>query len=413
MSTPIEDNTAALNDLLTLAESLPEVIREPHPYAYDGIDLKAYFGTAAALHTALAAEDYSHIHNGDYYPITFSGTYRDYGEWVAPAGTNYYSDIACTTRIGSVSSATVVNYYKDSPAVYRISASGSTYYVKMQDCQRYREKTINASAKMEANINIYWQYGDSGLLTGKIPHICWVARDGIATPRMRSSSEQWADATEEFYTGTGSKTEFTTSDATLKCVRYACVNGVLQTYNTDYTVSTSTGAVTFKSGHIPASGAKIIISRTTHDNPWTGSAIYKTLNDPNYGIMRLITDTTFANLIIGGGGMRYRGETRTVANGTSTIFIDRGKGFLPTEEEVMGHIIGSVRSANALTQMPVFANGGRRHISKNATDGGSRSYWWTSSTNGTTYISCIDENGGYNYRNPIYDSALVPCCVTT
>lgn len=368
-----------------------------HPYALDGANLKEVFGSANAMYAALAQEDYSKIHNLDYWPIKFEGTYHDFGEWVALAGTNYYSDTACKQLEGTVESDTVVTYEDASPAYYSITIGGAKYYVKMQDCQRWREKTIDMTAKMEANINAYWRYGDSGTLAGNAPHIMWLARDGIASLKFRSTNQQWADAVEQIETSDGSTTEYTPDDATLKCVRYCTVDGVLKAYNTDYTVDTDTGKLTFKSGKVPTSGQEIIISRTTHDYPWKGSALYQTFNDPDHGLLRLIDDTEFANHIYGGAGglgMRYAGETRTVANSTSVSWTDRGKMFLPTESEVWGlGIYGQKDSWYHLPQLAVFANGGRRRLSKAASDGGSRTFWWVASSSSVAYIAFVSYSG--------------------
>lgn len=50
----------------------------PRNGLYDGADLKAVFGTAGALHAAVNAGDFSKIRVGDFWPVTLSGTFRDY-----------------------------------------------------------------------------------------------------------------------------------------------------------------------------------------------------------------------------------------------------------------------------------------------------------------------------------------------
>ena len=383
-----------------------------HPYALDGANLKTVFGGANALYAALALEDYSQIHNLDYYPIKFEGSYRDYGEWVIPAGENYYSDTACKNVAGQIATDMPVSPENDSPAYYSVKISGTKRYVRMQDCQRWREKSINMTAKMEANINVYWKYGDSGNLRRAVPHIMWLARDGIAALSFCASNYQWADSIEQEAEGDGSTTVYAPTDSALKCVRYVCVNGALQTYNTAYTVNTSTGAVTFKSGYIPASGAAILISRTTHDHPWVGSAIYKTFNDPTYGLLRLIDDDDFKAHIYDGsnnGGMRYNGETRTVANVVNVAWTDRGKMFLPTESEIWGLSVRGANNSSFLPQLPVFANGGRRRNAKGGVDEGERSDWYTASTETQIRIIYVNKNGTDNYMNNSYsDLTVVP-----
>ncbi len=49
-------------------------------YAYNGRDLSKVFASAAVLHTAVAAGDFSKINIGDYWPITLSGTVHDYAD---------------------------------------------------------------------------------------------------------------------------------------------------------------------------------------------------------------------------------------------------------------------------------------------------------------------------------------------
>ncbi|MCE5343872.1 MAG: hypothetical protein LLF96_09890 [Eubacteriales bacterium] len=58
---------------------LPDRLTGAPPWG-TGRNLKDVFGTAAALHTAVAAGDFSKIRIGDYWPITLTGTYHDYAE---------------------------------------------------------------------------------------------------------------------------------------------------------------------------------------------------------------------------------------------------------------------------------------------------------------------------------------------
>lgn len=55
-------------------------LKAPNNYAYDGVDLSTVFASAAELHAAVAAGDFSKIRVGDYWPITLSGSYTDYGD---------------------------------------------------------------------------------------------------------------------------------------------------------------------------------------------------------------------------------------------------------------------------------------------------------------------------------------------
>lgn len=47
-------------------------------YTYSGRDLSVIFGTLSALHAAVSAGDFSKIRVGDYWPITLSGSIKDY-----------------------------------------------------------------------------------------------------------------------------------------------------------------------------------------------------------------------------------------------------------------------------------------------------------------------------------------------
>ena len=105
-----------------------------HNYTYDGQDLSQLF-TAAELHQKVSSGDFSGIQNGDYWPITLTGSFKDY-------------------------------------------ASGQT-------------KTLNnAVFKLEANINVYINYGDTPVAN----HILFCSRDLIPlTLQMRSGGTTWYD----------------------------------------------------------------------------------------------------------------------------------------------------------------------------------------------------------------------------
>ena len=103
-------------------------------YEYIGRDLSQMF-TAAELHQKVSSGDFSGIQNGDYWPITLSGIFKDY-------------------------------------------ASSKT-------------KTLNnAVFKLEANINVYINYSDTTIAN----HILFCSRDLIPiTLQMRSSNSTWYD----------------------------------------------------------------------------------------------------------------------------------------------------------------------------------------------------------------------------
>ena len=106
-------------------------------YEYIGRDLSQMF-TAAELHQKVSAGDFSGIQNGDYWPITLNGTVKDY-------------------------------------------ATGET-------------KTMsNAVFKLEANIQVYTQYGDTAVPN----HIVFCSRELLPwTVNMRSSDTTWYSVSE-------------------------------------------------------------------------------------------------------------------------------------------------------------------------------------------------------------------------
>lgn len=121
---------------------------KPHNGRYDGRNLKEVFSSAAAFGAALYAGDFSQIEDGDYWPITISGNFKDYA-------TN-------TTKTLS-----------------------------------------NAVFKMEFMINPYYKYGDSGKIADGVPHILAVSRDLLPfTLQFRSANETWYnESTQQPWTG--------------------------------------------------------------------------------------------------------------------------------------------------------------------------------------------------------------------
>jgi len=379
---------------------------EPHNYAYDGVDLSKVFVDADAMYEQLAAENYENIHIGDYWPVTLNGTYRDYGNLTAPAGTTYYSDEAMTTVAGTTSEDIVVSDARSDsnfpgchkPAVI-IKISNVNYYVDWDDCLDYQERTLsNAIVKFEvADINPYWRYGDSGALTGNKPHILFCARDCIPhTLKMRKTYETWEGQHIDEFTGDGTTAEFTLS-GTVGTIGYVWVGGTRKAYNTHYTFGNN--KVTFKAGQIPADGAEILIEWCDGKTPWRGSAMYRTFNDPDYGLLPLLQAADpklMSHIYTGpnGKGMRYYGETRAKTGAQGGTWEDRGLLFLPLEDEVWGRFCYHSGS-NAASNMQQWAlyRSGRRHFSKGVGNGASRSTWWLASSNSVTTFTYVDYNG--------------------
>ena len=287
---------AAINELngpVKYAASLPK----QHNGLYDGRNLKNVFASAADFSAAVFAGDFSQIEDGDYWPITISGNFKDY-------------------------------------------ASNST-------------KTLtNAVFKMEFMVNPYFRYGDSGKIADGVPHLLAVARDLIPILlQFRSANETWYDEAEQ--------------------------------------------------------------------QPWTGSHLYQTLNNPSDGLVKLIQASELGPYIHtgpNGKGMRSLMETKakTAASATGWGWKDRGILFLPTEKEVWGNATfskGDGSAQGAALQWPLFV-GNRRHISKGLGDGGSRSYWWCESSyeGSTAYITFVYDYG-LPYNSGAANTAIgVPLC---
>ena len=328
--------------------------KAPFNHSFDGKDLSTVFESATAFHNALASGDFSKIRVGDYWPLSLSGTFRDYGAYTVPSGTAYFTDAALTTS-GGTTSAKIEGQYESATAV-KFKVSGSDVYCAIGDCLDYFERTCNnAVVNLEvAGINNYWRYGDFGDLTGNNkPHITFVSRDCLPfTMRMRKANSVWEN--------------------------------------------------------------------TEETNPWRGSALFKTLNDPDHGVVKLIAATDVGAYMYAGpngGGMRAIMEVKASGATTATSWgwADRGKLFLPFESEIWGHGVWGGNSGYTLgvnLQLPIFI-GTRRHISKGIGNGASRNTWWTASSNsGHAASFCYVNNYGYpNYSNALHAFGAPVCFV--
>ena len=140
---------------------------------------------------------------------------------------------------------------------------------------------------------------------------------------------------------------------------------------------------------------------TVTDNPWLGSALYKTFNDPDRGILALMAATSIGPYIYAGRngkGMRFLGENKAAGAGTTTRWewYDRGNLWVPSEREVWGADVFSehTNGAGLALQMPVFA-GSMRHIIKGLGNNGSRYNWWClSSAAGNSTSFCRVNTSG-------------------
>ena len=160
---------------------------------YGGNDLSEEFENAAALHTAIAAGDFSKIHIGDYFPITLNGSYKDFARFTVPSGVTYYSDAALTTEVDTTDAAYEGEYQSATAIKFKIS--GTDYYAAIGDCTAGYEKSMNANVKMEvAAINPYLRYGDTELTA---QHILLCSRDCLPpTLQYRCNNSVWFDTTQ-------------------------------------------------------------------------------------------------------------------------------------------------------------------------------------------------------------------------
>ncbi|HNX82378.1 MAG TPA: hypothetical protein PKL77_09555 [Candidatus Omnitrophota bacterium] len=320
-------------------------------FTYKGVDLSTVFASAAEFIAVVRAGNFSKIRIGDYWPIRLTGTYRDVGSYTCPAGTTLYSDTALTTEAGTAASILEAQWID---ATYCNVSSGGDKYCATSDCLAYFERTLsNALLKLEvAAINPYWRYGDSGELTGDKNHVLFISRDCLPHYlRFRKANTAWHIAPD------------------------------------------------------PTGGIGV----------WQGSALYTTLNDADNGVLPLLAATDIGAYIYGGasgGGMRYYGETRATEATTSSsgAWLNRGKLFLPTEDEVWGREIFTIRSYQGHLHLPLF-NGSRRHISKGIGAGGSRTNWWEMSAyaGNATFICNVNYSGYPNNYSAIYGIGAPVC----
>ena len=384
-----------------------------------GADLSEIFDDADALYDAYHAEDYSKIHIGDFYPVTLTGEYYDYGFLTLQVGQKYYSDTACTTEVGeaeAIAQATPIlnnNLPGSHEAYCEVTVGGTKRYCVYDSCLPYFVRSLNnAVMKFEiAGINTYWRYGDSGTLSGAVPHLVMCPRDCLPTSlKWRKTNETWEGAHLDTFTGDGTTAEFTLS-GTVGTIGYVWVAGSKKTYNTDYTYASN--KVTFKAGKIPTNGQEIKIEWMDGVTPWTGSALYKTFNDPDHGIIKLIqtADAKLYSHIL--NSMRYLGETRMKTGTQGSAWTNRGALFLPTEDEIWGKPCYAANASYAscyMLQWPLFA-AGRRHVSKGVGDGASRTHWWAGSSTNTTIAAYVRYSGYPHTNSASYAYGAAPCFI--
>ena len=334
----------------TLTEANLTALLNPYdPYSYTGRNLKEIFGTAESLHDAIAAGDFSQIHIRDYWPITLSGTFKDYALYEVPAGTTYYQRQTYVSggniRYDYVTKGTTAapvgieygtaNSYK--PVVYSSDENVTTaYYIKFNDnFELGATRIINETQNLVVSaINPYWS-------------------DNCAVNHVLLSSKDVLSG------------------------RFA-MNPALEWYN------------------------------NSESNPWKGSALYRTLNDDTYGLITVVETTdigqyiyseddsqqhqTGMHIIMNAYSSSERGAQSSPNIATS---ITRGKLFLPTENELSGRLSLTAMlpdDTNLWTKVyqifnkwPIFEGSTKYAIKENDSNVYS-DYWTQSDASGLTFI---------------------------
>ena len=151
-------------------------------------------------------------------------------------------------------------------------------------------------------------------------------------------------------------------------------------------------------------------------NPWKGSALYKTLNEPTYGILPIVAATDIGAYIYTGSsslGMSIPIESKAsgATTSTSAVWDRRGQLFVPKEGEVTYSTDFAEKFATiGLTFMPLFANS-TKHRVKRLGNGSSITYYWTMSSgraSATTFV--IVEPSGTSYSFSASGAFAVPLC---
>ena len=313
---------------------------------YGGNDLSEEFSTAEALHTAIAAGDFSKIHIGDYFPITLNGNYKDFARFTVPSGTTYYTDAELTTE-GGTTEADLEGEYQSATAI-KFKVSGTDVYASISDCTAGFTKSMNANVKLEvAAINPYLRYGDTELTA---QHILLCSRDCLPpTLQYRCNNSVWFDTT-QVNPWLGSALYETLNNAN---------DGIIKLVE-----ASALGAYVFKG--------------------------------PNNKGMRSYLETMAAGAgSPTNGAWADRGRlflpTEMEVYGTAV--------WQKHERVLMFHY----------NQWPIFAGSGR-HIIKGAGDGGGRSSWWLETAGSATTFANVGSYGHASTNNAAYTNIRVPLC---
>ena len=314
---------------------------------YGGNDLSEEFSTAEALHTAIAAGDFSKIHIGDYFPVTLNGSYKDFARFTVPSGTTYYTDAALTTE-GGTTEADLEGEYQSATAI-KFKVSGEDVYASISDCTAGFTKSMNANVKLEvAAINPYLRHGDTELTA---QHILLCSRDCLPpTLQYRCNNSVWYDTT-QVNPWRGSALWETLNNAD---------DGIIKLLE-----ATSLGAYVFKG--------------------------------PNNKGMRAM----LATMAAGAGS-----PTNWAWTDRGRLFLptEREAYGAPAWGNAGGYEAG-----NLYNQWPIFA-GSSRHLIKGAGDGGGRGSWWLETASSAATFAYVGYSG-LAYANTAANTYIrVPLC---
>ena len=314
---------------------------------YGGNDLSEEFASAEALHTAIAAGDFSKIHIGDYFPVTLNGSYKDYARFTVPSGTTYYTDAALTTE-GGTTEADAEGEYQSATAI-KFKVSGTDVYASISDCTAGFTKSMNANVKLEvAAINPYLRFGDTELTA---QHILLCSRDCLPpTLQYRCNNSVWYD-TSQVNPWLGSALYETLNNAE---------NGIIKLVE-----ATSLGAYIFKG--------------------------------PNNKGMRAYLETMAAGAASPTAGA-WADRGRLFLPEEMEVY---GSKIRSPKSNAIADML--------YNQWPIFTGTGR-HIIKGAGDGGGRSYWWLETADSATYFCVVHTNGYADYYTSANTRIRVPLC---
>lgn len=314
---------------------------------YGGNDLSEEFSTAEALHTAIAAGDFSKIHIGDYFPVTLNGSYKDFARFTVPSGTTYYTDAALTTE-GGTTEADLEGEYQSATAI-KFKVSGTDVYASISDCTAGFTKSMNANVKLEvAAINPYLRHGDTELTA---QHILLCSRDCLPpTLQYRCNNSVWYDTT-QVNPWRGSALWETLNNAD---------DGIIKLLE-----ATSLGAYIFKG--------------------------------PNNKGMRAM----LATMAAGAGS-----PTNWAWTDRGRLFLptEREVYGAPAWGNAGGYEAGDLYN-----QWPIFA-GSARHIMKGAGDGGGRSIWWLEAATSAATFAGVNHAGSAASYGAASTHIRVPLC---